>query len=253
MIGEIQKFKVYDVSDDCLQTLTADQRAMFAILCLTLSEIEAMRKVVSLGPSLPIGDDDLDTALISQKQVFFRLIAMKLFEVFKTLRLSGDENRSEDTELNSFRNEIVLREYNKLKKLGGYEKFRVQRNKLGFHYDLGKFRELGALEDSETSHVALVSEDLEFQSFPFGEILVTAELGGENGSYSEKRARDNLAKQTEFISEAIHCFTEVFQAFFSKFLEDKLEQREEVKALPDLVIAQRGKSPFPLILIPEGK
>ncbi len=239
----------YDVSPDCLSKLTTDQRAMFAILCLVLSEVEAFRKVLALGSMTPTGLDEVDHAAIGQRTVFFRLISMKLVEAFKTLMLDGSENKSDDEALRKFRDRIVKPEFQKIMKAPGYQEAIKQRKKMGFHFDLKHFRGLVDLPEVEVGHAVFIGAD--FQSFPYGEILIAAAYGVEEGAFNIASARKRIELHTKFIRKQIGGFSTVFDAFFSEFIEENAKISDGRLRVPNLLVAKRGKDPFPLFILDE--
>ncbi|MDX2482975.1 MAG: hypothetical protein QNK42_04885 [Pseudodonghicola sp.] len=245
-------FQRYEISDECLGKLTVDQRAMFAVLCLTVSEVDAMKKALTLGPSAPVGDEDLDAAFISQKTVFMRMIGMKILEAFKTLMLSKKENFSDDAGLNTFRRNHVLRAYNELKKIPGGSVVQQDRNKLGFHYDLERFRELVQRSRTNAEHSILVAKEFEFQSFPFGEISVASGHGNSAAAFCLSEARKSVEENAEFVRQAMRKFSVVFQAFFETFLRPHLKSEQIEKSVPDMLVARRNRTAFPLFVFPEA-
>lgn len=246
---ELQRFKI---TDECLEKLSVDQRAMLAVLCLTDSEVDALKKALTLGPSAPVGDDDLDAAFISQKTVFMRMIGMKILEAFKTLMLAGEHNKTQDIELREFKDKIVQNEYDQLTHLDGFKFVRRQRDKLGFHYDLDEFRKLVALRGSGAEHSVLVAERYEFQSFPFGEISVASGHGNSAAAFCLSEARKSVEENSEFVRQAMRKFSVVFQAFFETFLRPHLKSEQIEKTVPDMLVARRNRTPFPLFVFPEA-
>ena len=239
----------YEITDKVLIGLTPDQRAMFAILCLVLSEIEGLRKVLALAGNQATGLDELDQAEISQRTVFYRLISMKLIEVFKTLRFSGRHNKTDDVDLLRFKNERVLPELEKLEKQDGYCEAKAQRDRMGFHFDLDFFRGLVELPSLQSDHTVFINGDANFQSFPYGEILVSAAFGRSKNGFDLATALEAVELQTKFIQSQIQCFNRIFQAFFDEFLESKIELKSGKIRVPKILVARRGADPFPLFVI----
>lgn len=245
-------FQRYEITDECFGNLSVDQRAMFAVLCLTVSEVDAMKNALALGPSASVGDEDLDTALISRKTVFMRMIGMKILEAFKTLMLSTKKNSSDDTGLNAFRRNHVLPAYNELKKTPGSSVLQQDRNKLGFHYDLERFRELVKRSETNAEHSILVAKEFNFQSFPFGEISVASGHGNSAAAFCLSEARKSVEENAEFIRQAMRKFSVVFQAFFETFLRPHLKSEQIEKTVPEMLVARRRRTPFPLFVFPEA-
>ncbi len=241
----------YDISERDLTKLSTDQKAMFAILCLVLSEVEALRKVLALGSGRPSGLTELDQAEISQRTVFIRLISMKLIEVFKTLMLDGKYNQSTDVELNSFKDDHVKSEFNKLKKLPGYREALDQRKMMGFHFDLRHFRALSELPDVHQNHSAFVNGDIAFSAFPYGEILVAAAYGRDQGEFEHSEAVKKIEQQTAFIQSQMQAFTKLFQAFFDKFIEPIVSSSDGKIRAPASLVCRRYADPFPLFVLEE--
>lgn len=252
---ETIRLQRYEITDECLERLSVDQRAMFAVLCLCVSEVDAMRKVLILGPSAPIGDENLDTAFMSQKMVFMRVIGMKILEVFTTLSLSNKENESDDPGLKIFCCDVVSCHRMKLEKHQSYTLVKAQRNQRGFHYDLNAFRKIITRKGTTAAHSVLVSDQFEFQSVPYGEIAMASglgdPLGDPNTTYSQTDARDAFKNYTDFTTQAMRSLGIVSQAFFQTFLIPHLALSEIEKRVPVSLIARRNEVSFPLFVRPK--
>lgn len=234
------------VTDEILSRLSPDQRAMYAVLSLSVSELSSMQKILRLGPQEEIGASELDQGYLSQRFFIVRLMASKLLEVYKTLMGKGGKNSTSDNALVGFRTKSVKPRVGKLENHVGYELARLVRDKIGFHYDLDMFRAGCSLGDTSGEHNFLASEGMHSQLMPYGEIAVSAILGERNGTYYLERAKSNVVELSAFIIDAFSSLVEIFNSFLELFVIPQCSKEKISLTVPSTLLGVPGVSPFPL-------
>jgi len=235
-----------EVTQDILRRMSDDQRAMYAVLSLSISELSSMQKILRTGPQKVLANDNLDQGYISQRFYLLRLMTSKLLEVFKTLMGSSKESRTDDAELLEFRTEFVAPRMENLREHAGYPLAKTIRDKIGFHYDLSKFKEGCSPINSEQAHTFIASKGSHSQLMPYGEIAVATILGERNGEFCIDHAKLNIEKLSEFITSALSNLVEIFNCFLEAFVTSNCTRKEISLMVPPSLLGEAGVTPFPL-------
>ncbi|MDP2493575.1 hypothetical protein Q8W25_06070 [Shimia thalassica] len=248
-MAEVFELSQIEISQELLNSLSTDQRAMFAALSLAISEIETLRSGLKIGPKESLQFSKLNEAFLLRQFALMRLISFKIYEIFRTLGGVGSHNNSDDQSIRSFRKCSVKRRRKALENLQGQELVRVLRNKVGFHFDLNEFRKVSGVGGQ--SHELLSCIEGEFQSSPLGDIYVACMLGSKDSGFSEYRAttaKENLSELSDYIVEGDRLLNDVWADFLDQFILPHVSIEKVDCEIPSSLVASRGETPFALFV-----
>lgn len=251
-----------EITDEFLQSLTADQRALFAILSLAISEIETLRGGLKLGPQVQFEPEILGQVHATRQFALMRMISCKLIEVFGTLGLpeSKQQPKIRDATLQRFYDSEIRKKQNDFADLQGLPLARKLRDKVGFHYDFGMFKNAAKnftaskndkrAESFSHAHTLAFCPEMEFVGPVYGDMLVISMLPFDDyaGEYSNKGAKIGAEQLRLFCVEAGRLLQEIWEKFLQKFVLPHVALETVSMDIPELLLADKGGSPTPMFV-----
>lgn len=246
------KLAQYRITSSDLDKLTQDQKAAYAVLCYSISEINALQRMyLCSGPDLPEAPE-LVAAVAMQRNLLIRVLSSKLFELREFLKFEGKYNRTKDSALTDFGKSFEDR----LSALDDCEGFRFAkrlRNEGSFHYHLKPTRARLEWVHPSAQSSMYISKAQGSNFFPYGEeVLYEGLLNEFIGSMDDEvAARELLESWAEWSMSFIREANKLFTEFFLRFIEPASSTqyaREKVYWVSPEVVSEIGGVCIPAFL-----